>query len=254
MHKYADQEFCAVARLCGQRAISKLYASITGGHARKKRAMAFCDKTIEILWGIRLNNYKSWYEEHKEDYKTYVREPMVALGKEVFDLIQAKEKSFDDFPKVSVVRRDTRFSRNKDPYKESIWVLFRNDQTPSIEHENPTFYFEVAPESFHLGCGYWPSPKRLAEFRLFCIANQARAEELFENIEKQGFYAISGEPYKRPKIDASHPLSKWLNCKSITLSRDFDIGGILYSPDLGKWVAEKFLEAYPFYDFTRNFA
>ena len=44
----------------------------------------FTPETIDFLWGIRMNNNREWFLEHKKDYVQYLYEPMKALGKELF--------------------------------------------------------------------------------------------------------------------------------------------------------------------------
>ena len=44
----------------------------------------FSPETFDFLWGLRLNNEKSWFEAHKQDYVNFLYEPMKALGQEVF--------------------------------------------------------------------------------------------------------------------------------------------------------------------------
>ena len=44
----------------------------------------FSPETVDFLWGIRLNNNREWFTEHKKDYVNTLYEPMKALGKELF--------------------------------------------------------------------------------------------------------------------------------------------------------------------------
>ena len=41
----------------------------------------FTQKTIDFMWGIRLNNNKSWFEEHKDDFKCDFQTPMKQLDR-----------------------------------------------------------------------------------------------------------------------------------------------------------------------------
>lgn len=43
----------------------------------------FTPETIDFLWGIRFNNNREWFAEHKSDYQTQLWEPMKALAAEV---------------------------------------------------------------------------------------------------------------------------------------------------------------------------
>ena len=44
----------------------------------------FSPETVDFLWGIRMNNNKEWFTEHKKDYVNHLYEPMKALGKDLF--------------------------------------------------------------------------------------------------------------------------------------------------------------------------
>ena len=35
----------------------------------------FSEKTSEFLWGLALNNEKSWFEAHRAEYEKYLRAP-----------------------------------------------------------------------------------------------------------------------------------------------------------------------------------
>jgi len=65
----------------------------------------FSPETVDFLWGIRMNNNREWFLEHKKDYVQYLYEPMKALGQDLF-------LPFLDKPgnllKVSRIYRDAR--------------------------------------------------------------------------------------------------------------------------------------------------
>ena len=83
----------------------------------------FSPETIDFLWGIRMNNNREWFLEHKKDYVNYLYEPMKDLGKDLF-------APFLDRPgnvlKVSRIYRDARMHHDV-PYKESLWICIRRD-------------------------------------------------------------------------------------------------------------------------------
>ena len=51
----------------------------------------FTPETIDFLWGIRMNNNREWFLEHKQDYANYLYEPMKALGKDLFQPFLEKD-------------------------------------------------------------------------------------------------------------------------------------------------------------------
>ena len=45
----------------------------------------YSPETVDFLWGIRLNNNREWFLEHKNDYVEKLYEPTKALGKDIFE-------------------------------------------------------------------------------------------------------------------------------------------------------------------------
>ena len=45
----------------------------------------FTPESVDFLWGIRLNNNRDWFTQHKQQYVQSLYEPMKALGKELFE-------------------------------------------------------------------------------------------------------------------------------------------------------------------------
>ena len=93
----------------------------------------FSPQTVDYMWGLRLNNNKSWFETHKEAYLRDFLDPMKALGRDVFERIN------DDFGgrglshRVSRIYRDARRVRGGAPYRDHLWVSI---ERPGGETEN----------------------------------------------------------------------------------------------------------------------
>lgn len=51
------------------------------------------------------------------------------------------------------VYRDTRFSRNKLPYKTNIGIQFRHEQAKDVH--SPGYYVHIEPDEVFLGAGMW---------------------------------------------------------------------------------------------------
>ena len=47
----------------------------------------YSPETVDFLWGIRLNNNREWFTQHKKDYANYLYEPTKALGKDLLVLV-----------------------------------------------------------------------------------------------------------------------------------------------------------------------
>ena len=120
----------------------------------------FTPETIDFLWGIRMNNNREWFLEHKSQYTSTLYEPMKALGQELFQPFLSRS---GDVLKVSRIYRDARL-HHAEPYKESLWICIRKD----VEWwaENPCLYFEIRPEGVSYGFTLWkPKAATMEAFR-----------------------------------------------------------------------------------------
>ena len=124
----------------------------------------FSQQAVDFLWGIRFNNERGWFEEHKQEYLTYVAAPMRELGEQVQQVME------EEFPRlglnlhVSRIYRDARRLHGRGPYKDHLWLTLRRPKEQWVSL--PAFYFEIAPEyySFGMGC-YDPTPVTMAKLR-----------------------------------------------------------------------------------------
>ena len=48
----------------------------------------FTQETVDFMWGIRFNNERGWFLEHKEDYQKHLLEPVKALGEDIYKGVQ----------------------------------------------------------------------------------------------------------------------------------------------------------------------
>ena len=205
----------------------------------------FSQQAVDFLWGIRLNNERPWFLAHKQDYEQYVLAPMKALGAEVFDEI-AK-----DCPKqsmrlhISRIYRDARRLFGRGPYKDHLWFVI---ERPHERGEGvPALYFEIAPNYFSYGCGYWDAgAATMAKLRRRI---DERPEELAKIVRKlnKSRFTLGGEEFKRPKGDVGALLNPWYNRRNIVLNYDDNPEGVLFTPQLKDEIVAGFRELLPLY-------
>lgn len=208
----------------------------------------FTDKTIDFMWGIRLNNEKSWFEEHKEEYKANLEAPMKALGSEVFDAVSEKCGEHNLILKVSRIYRDMRRNHGKGPYKDHLWFCIRE---PAEEWtEKPTFWFELMPESWSYGLGYYSARASTGQKLRRRIDNdQKTLEELVRRFNKQSEFVLKSESYAKPKGDPGPLLFDWYNTKNFSLIHEQPNGEEIFSPELSKRIADGFIKLLPLYKY-----
>ena len=114
----------------------------------------YTDQTVDVFWGIRFNNEKSWFEQHKETYRAHFYEPMKALAAQVYEIFQDRHGDLELATRVSRIYRDARRLFGRGPYKDHLWLtLFRWDG--GEEGARPALWFEITPDEWSYGMGFW---------------------------------------------------------------------------------------------------
>ena len=210
----------------------------------------FSDKTIDFMWGIRFNNEKTWFEAHKEEYLTHFYNPMRELGRQVFDEMKERHGDLGLVLKVSRIYRDARRLHGRGPYKDHLWLSM---ERPGGEEwtGRPVFWFELAPESWSYGLGYWcAGALTMAKFRARLDRDPKPFEKLVRAFNKQEEFVLEGEEYRRPKAQAPVPeLEPWYRKKSFTLCHEAKLEEALFSRDLVDRLKKGYDFLLPYYDY-----
>ena len=208
----------------------------------------FTPKTIDFMWNLRLNNRKDWFEANKDIYKQEFQDPMKALAKEVFGQISATYSSHGFTHKVARIYKDARRIRDGEPYRCNLWFCI---EKPCEEWTStPVFWFELAPEEWSYGLGYYHArPMTMAKFRARIDRDPKKFEKIIAPLAKQSEFVLEGDEYKRAKQAPSPATAGWYNMKSLSLSHRQQNGDELYSPELSNRLANGYKFLMPFYDY-----
>src|SRR5437667_12844389 len=136
---------------------------------------AFPKEGLQFLRSLKRNNNREWFQKHRGNYEQHLKQPMA-------DLIEALHAEFQEFapemiasPKMSAYRiyRDTRFSKDKSPYKTHVAAVF--PRAGLSKHEGAAFYVQIAPDELLIGGGlYMPLPEDLNAIRRHIFENPTR--------------------------------------------------------------------------------
>ena len=209
----------------------------------------YSPETVDFLWGIRLNNNREWFLEHKKDYVKYLYEPTKAMGAALFEPFIEKS---GELLKVSRIYRDARM-HHPVPYKESLWICIRQD----VEWwaENPCLYFEINPEGVDYGFFFYhPRPAVMKEFRRRISAKPDEFYTMIRQTEKATGMTICAEEYKRPEACENPELERFFRWKSkigCTVHEDFSEA--TFGPELADRVREFLVKLTPVYDYFNQF-
>ena len=206
----------------------------------------FSDETIDFLWGIRLNNDRSWFEPRKEEYKQYLYQPMKELSRDVYERFAGKYDDLELICKVSRIYRDARRLHGRGPYKDHLWFSVAQ---PADTCSRPAFWFELAPEGYSFGLGYWMARAvTMAKLRARMDQRPREMEKLARLVNRQDTFTLGGEEFKRRKPAPSKLLEPWYNRKGgLYLEGSRPVDELLYSAELSAYLAAEFDKLVPLY-------
>ena len=209
----------------------------------------FTPETMDFLWGIRMNNNRDWFTQHKGDYVRTLYEPMKELGQAVFQPFLERP---GNLLKVSRIYRDARM-HPPTPYKESLWLCIRRDV--DWWAENPCLYFELNPEGANYGFFYWkPRTSMLEDFRRNISAKPDDFLKLISDTEAAVGQPVTAECYKRPKPTDNPVLIPYFAWKGqIGCTREIAPGDRLFGSQLEDEVSGFFEALTPLYEYFNQF-
>lgn len=210
----------------------------------------FSPESIEFLWGIRFNNERSWFEEHKQQYIELIQRPLRELGVELQQEVTRRHPKRQFNLHVSRIYRDARRLHGRGPYKDHMWIVLHSPGQETDGSAAPAFYFEIAPEYYSIGMGYYSAtPLTMAKFRARVDADSKPMEKLARRLKKQSEYVLEGEPYRRPKGEKGPLLNPWYNRRSVAIAWDRPCEGSLFQRQLLNEIADGVDFLMPFYDY-----
>ena len=208
----------------------------------------FSEKTTAFLWGIRFNNNREWFLEHKQEYQEHLQAPMRELADTVWTCFTEKTKLALNFH-VARIYRDARRVRSGGAYKEELWFSMEREHEVEWTAE-PGFFFEITPEGYSYGMGYFLAPAAMMKkFRDRLDAHPAEFERLASDIEKKKIFEVYGDEYSRKKGEKVGLLAQWYNRKTIGVIAEKKGHDKLCSPDFAKTLCDAFVALTPLYRF-----
>jgi len=156
-------------------------------------------QSVIFLRDLALNNTRDWFDANRADYEELVRDPLRGLRAALLPGMLAVDPAFERGPGagLSRIRRDTRFSRDKSPFRPRQWISFKR---PGAEWTGrPGFFLEISPEACRHGMGFYCAGTRvMAELRALAGERPAEYAAAMTGAEGAG-YDLVGEVYKRPR-------------------------------------------------------
>ena len=208
----------------------------------------FTHRTIDFMWELRLNNNRTWFAEHKEEFQREFQIPMKKLCQEVYEELEKTCGKRNFIHKVSRIYKDARRVRNGEPYRDHLWFCI---EKPSEEWtSSPVFWFELGPDGWSYGLGYYQAkPMTMAKLRARIDKAPKKFEKLIEPFTKQKEFILEGSEYVRKKEAPTPKTAEWYNKKSFSLAHTNEISGELFSQEIKEKLVSGFTFLMPLYDY-----
>lgn len=213
----------------------------------------FSDDTINFLIENRINNSREWFLANKKEYRKYVVEPMAELVEELRPCINRIDPEIDVQSRVgksiSRINRDLRYSKDKSLYRDVIWCSFYRPR--SGMYLPPGLFFELSPDGFRYGCGYYSAPSSsMKAIREMILTDNKAFKAARAAFDRQNIFSLEGEEYKRERYsDEPEYKREWLNKKNMVFIKNSTDFALLYSDKLGKVLTDGFYLLEDIYSF-----
>jgi uncharacterized protein (TIGR02453 family) len=212
--------------------------------------MPFTKRALGFFRGLARHNEKSWFEAHRDEYETEVRQPMRELIEELDTRFAGFAPEIGGDPKRSMFRinRDIRFSKDKSPYKTNAACWFHHlnaARTVGAEADagSAGYYFHLEPGGRSMiGAGIWMPPRPQLNKLRAAIANDPKE---FDKVARSipgrfGGLDDEGSLKRMPRGYAEdHPAARWLRFQSFTSGRTLTDAQAT-SPSLASFLAREY--------------
>lgn len=163
---------------------------------------AFTPDTLRFLTELAAHNERPWFGANKHRYEAHVLEPALAFIATMAPHVAKISRHFVASPKKTAgslmrVYRDTRFARDKTPYKTNIGIQFRHERGKDVHA--PGFYVHVEPGASFLGAGIWhPESNALAAIRREIVEQPKLWQRARDGRAFSRFFELGGAVLAKP--------------------------------------------------------
>ena len=218
------------------------------------RYAGFEKRTIRFLEELQANNNREWFKENKARYEEDVLDVALRFIISMQEPLSEIAPRFTAVPtrvggSLMRVYRDTRFAKNKAPYKTNIGIQFRHEQARDVH--SPGYYVHIEPGEVFLGVGMWrPDPDSLRHIRERIATRPAEWQRAIGDAGFRRQFSLGGESLTRPPrgFDKDHACIEDIKRKSFIAARELEVGDCL-KPQFQRTVEASFRTAEPFMRF-----
>jgi uncharacterized protein (TIGR02453 family) len=221
----------------------------------KSKFPGFSPDALTFLRNLQRNNRREWFQPRKEKYEALIKAPMMELVGCLNEEMASFAPNYVTPPQKAIYRiyRDTRFSKDKTPYKTHISCIF--PRVTAVKREGAVFYFHfTAKELLIFGGVYGPEREELMAYRVLIQERYQELENILSNKKLRTMLGtLQGETMTRmPKgYPVDHPAESLLRQKQWYLDSTLDVS-VVTSARLVPELVKRFELMAPFVEFMNQ--
>ncbi len=214
----------------------------------------FTPAFFKFLRELKAHNNRPWFQTNKERYERTVRNPLLDFIGELGPSLRkiSRQLVVDNSPmggSMFRIYRDTRFSKDKTPYKTAASAQFRTSRSKDVH--SPGYYLHLEPGEVFAGGGIWrPEAPVLAQIRDHLAGHPSAWKTLLKDKNFKKHCTLEGDKLQRPPkgYPPDHELIDYLKYKDFTFYTQFDEKQAC-SPDFMERYVESCAAAAPLMEF-----
>jgi uncharacterized protein (TIGR02453 family) len=178
---------------------------------------------FKFLRQLKKNNNREWFQKNKARYEEDVRDPLLRFIADFARPLHKISAHFTADPRpmggsLFRIYRDTRFSKDKSPYKTMAAAHFRHEAAGDVHA--PGFYLHLEPGDVSLAVGIWqPDADELAKVRRAIVSHPEQWKRVTSGKAFKKAWSYWGDKLKRPPagFDPQHPFIEDLKRKDFVV-------------------------------------
>jgi uncharacterized protein (TIGR02453 family) len=210
---------------------------------------------MQFFRSLTRNNRREWFQPRKHIYEQHVRAPMIELVSALTaEMIRFAPDYIIEPPKaIYRIYRDTRFSKDKTPYKTHIAAVF--PRRGLEKHSGAGLYFSISPREIEVAGGvYMPEPEALLAIRTHLSESHEEFRRIIGDRRLRAVMGeLQGEQLSRvPKGFAfDHPAADLVRYRQWLVYVMLD-AGLATTPKLLPEIRKRFQAMIPFVEFLNR--
>lgn len=210
----------------------------------------YCNETFEFFMAIRFNNNRPFFQENRDWYLRAVRQPSLDLAQYLGAVVEEIDPELERRPHrvVSRINRDIRFSLDKSPYRDCVWLAFRR---PGEErHGTLALYFDLQEAGASYGMGFYRENRgTMNALRSRLAQNPEEFLKLWQPL--QGEFVLFPQTIKRIQLPAElpEPLVPWYTARGFYLEKPIANFDLIRSSGLAQEIESGFRRLQKLYQY-----